>query len=234
MSFGGWAALVTCLVSLALFGSLGRQYLERRRTYQLWWAISFLVAGVAALLQTVAFAAGSWPVDAYRAYIVFAAAVPGLMGAGTVFLLYRRWAPYFAGLIVALSLMTLWGALERVHGLGAYGVLDAAAQVTRTMPYWQVAWGFGLLGPLGAAALVLGAAWSWWRSKLAFNAGIVFGGIVFTVADSLTALGGSSAVLLFFLAEVVGSVALYLAVRAAGMRPSPASESRTPAAPRHA
>lgn len=233
MSFGGWAALVTCLVSGWLCVSLGRQYLSRHRTYQVWWSISFLAAAVAAALQVAAFASGVWAADGYRAYMVLAAVVPGLMGAGSLFLLYRRWAPYFAGLVVALGVMTLWGALLSVHGLGQYSVLQAAAEVTRTMPYWQVAWGFGLLGPLGGAALVLGAAWSWWKSRLGFNLGIVAGGIVFSVADSLTALTGTSGVFLFFAAEVVGSVGLYMAVRAAGLRPAPTTDAASTQA-RHA
>jgi hypothetical protein len=230
LGFGGWAALVTCLVSLVLSVSLGRQYLERHRAYQLWWGISFLAAAIASLLQTIAFAAGVWGADGYRGYIVLAAVVPGLMGAGTIFLLYRRWAAYFAGLIVLLGLITLWGAVGTVAGLDRYSVLQAAAQVTKVMPRWQIAWGFGLLGPLGGAALVLGAAWSWFKTKRLFNAGIILGGLVFSVADSLSALNGPSAPFLFFAAEVVGSVVLYLAVRAAG---APRTVSERQAAPAH-
>ncbi|MCL6595958.1 MAG: hypothetical protein K6V73_07070 [Firmicutes bacterium] len=218
MSVAGWAALVTCLISAVLAASLARQYVGRRRPYQLWWGISFFAAAVAALLQTVAFARGAWSVEGYRAYIVLAAAVPGLMGTGTVFLLYRRWAPYFAAVIVLSALLTAWGAAGSVRDLTSFGVLDAAAQVTRTMPYWQVQFGFGILGALGGAALVLGALWSWWRTREAFHWGIVIGGLVFSAADSFTALGGPSAAIMFFAAEVIGSTALYLAVRAAGTR----------------
>jgi len=232
MSFGGWAAVVTCLVSLVLAVSLGRQYLERHRTYQLWWSVAFLVAALAALCQTLAFAAGTWSAAEYSAYIVLSAAVPGLMGAGSVFLLYPKIAPYFGGAIVLFALITLWGALGPVHDLARYSVFQAGVQVTRTMPYWQIQFGFGLLGGLGAAALVLGAAWSWLRSRRAFNAGIVFGGLVFSVVDSLAALNSQQAVLLFFLAEVVGSVSLYLAVRAASHRPAVAGAAA--AAPGHA
>lgn len=234
LSFAGWSALVTCLVSFALCASLARQYAERRRAYQIWWSVSFLAAGVAALLQTVAFADGVWAVNGYRAYMVLAAVVPGLMGAGTVFLLYRRLAPYFAGLIILLGLVTLWGALGRVDHLTQFSVLQAAAEVTKTMPYPQVQWGFGLLGPLGAAALVLGAAWSWWRTRMAFNWGIIVGGVVFSFADSLSALNGGFAPILFFAAEVVGSIALYLAVRAATVRRAAPSAATSATAPRHA
>ncbi len=234
MSFAGWSALVTCLVSAVLCASLARQYAERRRTYQLWWSVSFLAAAIAVLLQTIAFASGAWAVGGFRAYIVLAAVVPGLMGAGTVFLLYRRLAPYFAGLIVLLGLVTLWGALGPVDHLARYSVLKAAAQVITIMPSPQVAWGFGLLGPLGGAALVLGAAWSWWKTRLAFNWGIIAGGIVFSLADTLSALNGPSAPILFFAAEVVGSLALYLAVRAASVRPATAADGAAAPAPRHA
>jgi hypothetical protein len=234
LSFAGWAALVTCLVSFVLCASLGLQYLERRRTYQLWWSVAFLVAALASLLQVVAFADGVWPALAYRGYVVFSAPIPGLMGAGSVFLLYRRFGPYFAAVIIAAALVTLWGAAGALHPVDMRNVLEAGAQVTKTMPSWQVATGFAVLGALGAAALVLGAAWSWLRTRQHFNLGIVFGGLVFSVADSLSALNGPAAAYLFFAAEVVGAVALYMAVRAAGMRRAPASDAATAPAPRHA
>lgn len=234
LSFAGWSAVVTCLVSFVLCASLGRQYVERRRTYQLWWSLSFLVAAVASLLQVVAFADGTWPLLAYRGYVALSAPVPGLMGAGSVFLLYRRWAPYFAAVIIAAALLAVWGATGTLHPVDMHNVLLAGAQVTKTMPSWQVATGFAVLGALGAAALVLGAAWSWIRTRQAFNAGIVVGGLVFSVADSLSALNGPAAPYLFFAAEVVGSVALYLAVRAAGARRTQASEAAAAPAPGHA
>ena len=62
---------------------------------------------------------------------------------------------------------------------------------------------------LGPAALVLGAIWSWWRTRYIYNLGIALGGIVFSLADTLAAYG---VVAIFFLAQILGIVLLYWAV----------------------
>jgi hypothetical protein len=214
----GWAGVGTAVVALALGVEQMRQFARRRRPYALWWSLSFLAAAAAAALQAVAFARGAWPLGAYRAYVVLAAAVPGVMGAGSVFLLYPRWAWAFAGVIVAAIALTLWGALGALHPAQLDQVMRATEQVTAVMPSPQVTWGFAILGTLGAAALVLGALWSYVRTRMAYNLGIAAGGVVFSLADTLASQGLPQ---WFFAAQVVGIVLMYLAVRAAALRRVP-------------
>ncbi len=192
--------------------------MRKHRPYAMWWSLAFLVAGVAATFQVVAFAHGSWPTPIYRLYVVFSCAVPGLMGAGSMFLLFPKLASWFAGIILALTALTLWGAFLAISPADLSNVLLATEQVTKVLPSAQVTWGFALNGALGGLALVVGALWSFIRTRMPYNLGIVFGGVVFSIADSLSALGTPE---LFFAAEVVGSIVLYMAVRAAAIHRVP-------------
>lgn len=218
MPASGWAAVVAAIVSLALGVSQGQAYFRKHRAYAMWWSLAFLVAGVAAVMQVVAFAHGSWPIPVYRAYVVLSSAVPGLMGAGSMFLLFPKLADWFSGLILALIALTLWGAVLHISPAHMSNVLLAGEQVTRILPSAQVTWGFALNGSLGGLALVVGALWSYWRTRMPYNLGIALGGVVFSVSDSLSALGTPE---LFFAAEVVGTIVLYMAVRAAAIRRVP-------------
>jgi hypothetical protein len=217
------SAAVTAVVSLALMISMYGQYLARRRPYAFWWGLSFLAAALGAALQAVSLAAGRFSPDAFRLYVVAAASVPGVMGAGSLYLNWPKVARYFAILVGLAVVVTAWGAVAGHLAAAPLGnPVKAGDQVATLMPSWQVTVGFAVLGSLGAAALVLGALWSWWRSRLAYNLGIAAGGIVFSLGNSLAALGVPA---LFFAAEIVGIVALFLAVRAARLRHAPATQA---------
>lgn len=206
------ASLVTSVVSLVLTFIMGLQWVRRRRTHALWWGISFLTAAVAALLQFLAFSQGAWPDGAYRTYVVAAAAVPALMGAGTLYLLWRRMAAAYVALILVFIALTFLGVAGSTLTPGLLdNVMAASAQPSRLLSSPLVAIGFGVLGGLGGAALVLGALWSYARTRMPFNLGIAAGGVIFSLGDTLAALGTPA---LFFLAEIAGIVTLFLAVRA--------------------
>ena len=200
----------TTLVSLGLGTVFFRQYRSRRRAHALAWSISFWTIGAAALLQVGAFLTGAFGADAYRAYATLAAAVPGLMGAGSMYLLWPRQARGYAmgiAILVALSGIGAWAGPEHVRALAH--VAYASRQVTLVLTSPLLLIGFALLGTVGAGAMVLGSLWSWWRSRLGFNLGIAAGGVVFSLGDTLAAYGIPA---LFFAAEIVGVLLIYWAV----------------------
>jgi MFS family permease len=223
MSLDAGAALVTVLVGLVLAAGFARQFFARHRPYQFWWSLSFLVTALAAGMQLAAFLAGRFtPLD-YRLYVIFAAAVPALMGSGSMFLLWARWAWYYTGLILLFIVLTGIGAVSgSVHPALLGRVLYASQAVTHVLPNGLVVLGFAVLGAVGAAALVLGALWSWWRRRQVYNLGIALGGIVFSLADTLAAYGITA---LFFLAQVVGILLLYWAVEKS-REPAPAAKAQ--------
>lgn len=216
MTLGMVAALVTCLTALALGLNFGRSYMQRRHTHAFWWSVAFLVTFIAALMQVAAFASATFTMDTYRLYIVCAAAVPALMGVGTMYLLLRRWALAYAVVILAFIALTILGTVSgTISATLLPHVMKASQEVTKVLPSALVTTGFAVLGSLGAAALVLGALWSYVRSRDPYNLGIALGGIIFSLADTLAAYG---IVALFFAAQIVGIVVLYLAVRASAPR----------------
>ncbi|MGC8488789.1 MAG: hypothetical protein ACP5QO_11335, partial [Clostridia bacterium] len=187
-----------------------RQYGSRHRPYQLWWGISFIVTALAAAVQFIAFINHAFSPTDYRLYIVFSASVPAVMGAGTMFLLWARWAWYYTGLVLLFILLTAVGAFSGSVSAGHLGdVMYASQAVTHVITSFLVILGYAVLGSVGATAIVLGALWSWWRTRQIYNLGIALGGVVFSLADTLAAYGITA---IFFLAQIVGIVVLYWAV----------------------
>jgi len=229
MSVGALAALITLLVSLILGIGFARQYGARRRPYQFWWAVSFIVTALAAGMQFLGFLEHAFNPADYRLYIIFSAAVPALMGAGSMFLLWARWAWYYTGLALLFILLTVVGALAgSVNPAHLHDVMYASQAVTHVVASPLVVLGYAVLGSIGAAALILGALWSWWRTRQIYNLGIALGGVVFSLADTLAAYGITA---IFFLAEIVGIVLLYWAVeKSRSPEPSASRVGREPIA----
>lgn len=209
-AFGLVASAVTAAVAAALAGELTRQFRARRRPYALWWSISFVFMALAALLQAVAYAHGSWPALLYRAYLALSAGIPGFMGAGTVYLFSRKAGHGFLGLMVALELLAVAGAAATpLRGRALTQVFLAAASVPRVAPGVALAVAFAALGGLGGLALVLGAIYSYVRSRHAYNLLIALGGLVFSAADTSAATWGPA---LFFPGQLVGALLLFWGV----------------------
>ncbi|MCL8208414.1 MAG: hypothetical protein K6V97_10135 [Actinomycetia bacterium] len=216
MAVDALAAAVTALVAVILALTFGRQYARRGSLHALWWGIAFLATAGAAALQLAGFLRGAFDPGGYRVYVVLAAAVPALMGAGTLFLLWPRWAWPYTALTLAFVALTAVGAGTAPLAPGLlHAVLRASEEVTRVLPSSLVTTGFAVLGTLGALALVLGALWSWWRTRLGYNLLIAAGGVVFSVADSLAAYGVAA---LFYVAQIAGILLLYWGVEASRRR----------------
>src|ERR687895_1174811 len=93
------SASLALIFSLALFD----QWRERRRTYQLVWAIGMLFFGVASGCEAIAAAAG-WNEALYRTWYLFGAVwTAGWLGLGTAFLLGRTRFGYAFALCLFLA-----------------------------------------------------------------------------------------------------------------------------------
>ena len=92
-------ALVAFLMTLALLD----QWRERRRTYQLVWAIGSLLFGIAAACEALG-AAGGWNTGLFKAwYLTGAVLNVGWLGLGTAFLLAKTRFGYAYAFITALA-----------------------------------------------------------------------------------------------------------------------------------
>jgi len=92
-------AVVAFLMTLALLD----QWRERRRTYQLVWAIGSLLFGIAAACEALG-AAGGWNTGLFKAwYLTGAVLNVGWLGLGTAFLLAKTRFGYAYAFIAALA-----------------------------------------------------------------------------------------------------------------------------------
>src|SRR5256885_11356638 len=95
-------------VSFAFAGLVFAQWLERRRSFQLVWAVGLLWYGISAGTEFWGSAFG-WSEPLYKAwYLIGAFYVAAFLGAGTVYLLARTRFGYFVAASLALAaLITL-------------------------------------------------------------------------------------------------------------------------------
>ena len=132
------------------------------------------------------------------------------MGAGTIYLIWRRFGDWFLGAIWLFTAVAIVGALgTALHPAMMHNVLNASAKVSNVAPSGLVLLAYIALGSLGGAALILGALYSYYRSRQSYNLLIALGGIVFVVADTSAGLGSG---LLFFPGQIVGMLLLYFGV----------------------
>ena len=77
--------LVATVVSVVFAAQVFRQYLQRRRPYQLIWSIALLMFGLGALAETLA-TLGSWNESLVKIYYLFGGTlVVGYLGLGTLY-----------------------------------------------------------------------------------------------------------------------------------------------------
>ena len=96
-------AALTALVAVVMTLALLDQWRERRRTYQLVWAIGSLLFGIAAACEALG-AAGGWNVGLFKAwYLTGAVLNVGWLGLGTAFLLAKTRFGYTYAFITALA-----------------------------------------------------------------------------------------------------------------------------------
>src|SRR5256885_2589693 len=92
---------LTSVLSFVFAIALVDQWRERRRTFQLVWAIGMLLYALAAGFETIGDATG-WSDLLYRGWFVAGVATPAWLGLGTAFLLNPTRFGYTHGVLLAL------------------------------------------------------------------------------------------------------------------------------------
>ncbi len=196
------------LFTVILCFTLIEQYRHKHRLYTFWWAIAFLVTAGAALTQLLALTLGHWPEGLFRLYLVLAAAIPALMGIGSMYLLApRRWATLYALFIGLLGGFAVYAAVSAELSSSALArPLQASTMVATVTSSPLVAMSFALLGALGAGALILVASISSLRTRRLGPLLILLGAVAYSLGNTLAARGLSA---LFFPSELLGILLLY-------------------------
>jgi hypothetical protein len=223
-------AAILCYVAVVF---LIDQQLLKPRPYKVVWAVGLFVYGLGATAQFFA-TAGHWNQFEYRLwYLAGAILAAPYLGMGTFYLMGpRKWADrlmIFLGIFTTYAVVRMLSAplapqAERGAAPWSLGGLSLS-QWFHTATNTEIVSGSHPLAPpdiiaviivlntLGAAALVLGAAWSAWQfiqtrknsSRLLSMILLVIGGLAPTLAGTMTKLGFASA---FFALTFIGALFL--------------------------
>ncbi len=158
--------LATAVVALVFAATVVDQYLERRRPYQLLWAVGLGLYGAASLLQTLWMAGVTHPVVFRLWYLLGGMLVAAYLGTGTICLLappgLRR---AVVGVLLALTatagLLALAAPLRTNAGVLVGGPLTSRDPTTGQGLYPAYVGALtAFLNSVGALALIGGAAYS--------------------------------------------------------------------------
>lgn len=206
-------SLAAASVSLVFAGVVYRQYMDRRRPYQLVWSLALLIFAIASFSQFVAERNG-WTPLVYRVwYYTGAMLAAAYFGQGTIYLMAPR-------KVAHASL----GVLGFVSGLGMGLVAALPVDLTKAMQGGAITGnGFPLtlllllipLNVYGTVGLVGGALWSVWRFWQKRSMGRRAIGTLLIAAGGLTvALGGTANRLgipgLLYVTEMIGVAIIFV------------------------
>jgi hypothetical protein len=227
------AMFVVPLISAAAGGGfalvVGRQYLNRRKTYQAIWALALSMFAIASLFEAAGQAAG-WSDATYKGYYLFGGLLNvGWLGLGSLLLLtpagFHRVA---VTVMIAISLIALVAvavshtdpSLLRAD-VPARGAIDVPAILPLVVN----------LG--GSLLLVGGAAWSAWRAARAGAPRNRVTGLALIAAGAFIVAGGHSfaqsrgVYLAQPLSEAIGIVVMFAGYLVIEARREPARAPQT-------
>lgn len=197
-------ALCTTILSFVYAFYVGQQFSERRRIHQAVWTVGFIIFGLAAFCEFYSEIA-AWNPLMYRLYYVSSASLVAVLGAGTVYLMYRKQLGHvflaYTILMTAYMLLRAFTAPVDVTRF-APGIVVAGdamdAGVRRLSPFLSIP---------GTIALFGGAVYSWIRAHTHWNLLIAAGTILIAVAGMGARWGFSDH---FYLAELLGLSLLFV------------------------
>ena len=135
------------------------QWLQRRHSFQLVWAIGLLWYGISAGTEFVGGAFG-WSEGVYRAwYMIGAFYVASYLGAGTIYLLSKSRFGYFAGVTIVIGGILSWAFTPLYPGSQTAGMVAFAIALAGGIAVIAAtAWRRGLSGHIAMAVLLVGSA----------------------------------------------------------------------------
>ena len=196
---GAYLALGSAIVA-GLFAVLVlRQFAAKRKIFQLVWGIGLALFTLASLLEFISELVG-WSVPLYRAYFSLHPTLVAVLGLGTVYLLAdnrvgHAFLIYIVGTLALLLAFTLSVPVDEsafVPGrvVGGAAMPDAVRNLSLlfTLP--------------GAVALIVGALYSWYRTRWSYNLLIAAGAGLMSLGGTLTRLGQAELLYIFLLVGI--------------------------------
>lgn len=204
MVLGEISSGIVVLFMFSLGILLTKHYLAKRKTYTFWWAVSFWLAFLAALMDFISYLLNGWSLFQYRLYLFSAASLVAYMGAGTVYLFSARVGRIYVALMTIVALAMCYSlAITPVEGIAA---MPAGEQAQGSVPD-EIGVYFPILSGIGAIALFAGALYSWYRSRKSSNLWIAVGALIFSAGGAAGKYFGIYQ--LFYIFQAIGSIVLY-------------------------
>lgn len=213
-------SVLDVIVSAVFTVMVVRQYLLRRKPYQLIWSIALAIWTVAVLAETVAAAQGAWTSLAYRVYYAAGALmVAAWLGVGSLFLIASRRFALAAllvtavvsvvGTIAIMSYPINPADLARTDSLGF--VDSELVKIFPLVPVRLLVIVSNIFGTLAFVGGALFSVYQFWRKRIMRDrmAGILLigvGGLIAASAHTIGVLGGPA---LFRVSELAAIVVIF-------------------------
>ncbi|MCY0886754.1 MAG: hypothetical protein OWV35_12895 [Firmicutes bacterium] len=179
-----WAAAVLAAVFAVI---LAGRYRERHAPFYLWWTFSFSFYVMAFVMEALTVATNWHLLWQYQLYVIASSSLVGTMSVGTTYLAVpRRWAHGYAGFIILLILgvaVTVFALPPALHGSWTQLNAGIGGIVGPTQLFYV------LMASIGGTVVILGALWSWWKTRRLYNLLIAAGALVSTSGGTLASTG---------------------------------------------
>ncbi len=199
-----WAAAILALI---FAGNLGTRYRDKKAPFYLWWTISFVLYVVAFAMEALTVGNNWNSVFEYQLYVIGSAGLVGAMSVGTTYLAFPKsktavgYAVYFV-LVECLLIGFTFLNPPILHG--SWQALNSGKNAivgsTRVL--------YLLLAAVGGPIVVIGALWSWWKSRRYYNLLIALGALIPSSAGTMASQGIGMAIFPIF--NIVGLVLIFV------------------------
>ena len=196
---GAYLALGSAIISGVFAALVFRQYAAKRKIFQLAWGVGLALFTLASLFEFIS-ELGGWTVPLYRAYFSLHPVLVAVLGLGTVYLLADKRVGH-AFLIYILAMLALLLAFTLTVPVDESAFVPGRVVGGAAMP--DGVRNLSLLFTLpGAAALIVGALYSWYRTRWAYNLLIAAGAGLMSLGGTLTRLGQAELLYIFLLVGI--------------------------------
>jgi hypothetical protein len=214
-------ALASAAVGGAFSALVFRQFLSRRKLYQLSWGLGLALFTAASLLE-FASELGGWTISLYKTYFALHPTLVALLGLGTVYLLANKRIGhgFLVYILIILAILLAFTALATVD---ESQFVPGRIVGGRAMP--DAVRGLSFLFTIpGAAALIGGAVYSWYKTRWSYNLLIAAGAILLSMGGTLARLGRADLLYIFLL---VGIAIMFVGfLRSLEISPAPQPEAK--------
>ncbi|TLZ51233.1 MAG: hypothetical protein E6K18_05645 [Methanobacteriota archaeon] len=208
MTAAGAAVSLGAAILSAIFAAMVlKNFVERRKPYNLMWGVGLVMFAFVAMTQVLAELVG-WSEGLFKAWYLLGTSLVAFLGAGSVYIAHRRLGHAFAAYVLIVFLAFLAAVALTAVNPATLEAFSAGAPPSGEA--WAVSTprGFSpLLTIPGTFALIGIALYGLIRYRLTYNAYIAGGAIVLAVGTGLARFGIPS---LIYAAEFAGIALMFV------------------------